>query len=332
MPAAGATKSFDLDNTTSNTYELTADGGTIVLLADMIFNTSGTPRKGMTFIFNYGGGVTATAPIVVSIFGATLTASQALYEAVITCYYTGSAWRVHICTDEQTGNKNIDGARLIDASVTSTALAGSIAITKMAVLTSRGCIPYGTVNGVWSSLDAKTAGYLLIGDGTDLKSVASSGDVTVSSAGVFSIGAGKVTAAMLAYAPQEYFEASLTIVSASVLTLNATPITIVAAPGVGKYIEVVSATSAMTFVSAAYATNTTVQLISAGADVAQLQDTAILLSTVTKNTKFKDVTSATAGQTQIIDNAALQVKVATGNPITGDSILEVKIIYRIVTI
>ncbi len=130
----------------------------------------------------------------------------------------------------------------------------------------------------------------------------------------------------------QLIEASLTIAVADVKLLNDTPLTIVAAPGAGKYIEVVSASSSLTFVSAAYAANTTLQLICLGADVAQAQDTSILISSVSKNTRFKDVTSATAGQTQIITNTALQVKVATGNPTTGDSIVIVKILYRIVTI
>jgi len=137
---------------------------------------------------------------------------------------------------------------------------------------------------------------------------------------------------MLANAPLEYFTAELSLTSANILALNGTPQTIVANPGSGKYIHVISATSQMTFVSAAYATNTTLQLINTGSDIAQLQDTAILISTVTKNTKFKDVTSAAAGQTQVIANTALQIKVATGNPITGDSTIKVTVYYTIETI
>lgn len=128
------------------------------------------------------------------------------------------------------------------------------------------------------------------------------------------------------------YTASLTIATASVLTLNGTPITIVASPGAGKYIEVVSASATMTFNSAAYATNTNLQLICAGADVAQVTNPTILIATVTKNTKFVDGQTPTAGQTQIIADTALQVKVATGNPATGDSDIKVKVSYRIVTI
>lgn len=50
----------------------------------------------------------------------------------------------------------------------------------------------------WERVAAKTSGQILVGDGTDIVSVAVSGDVTLSSAGVTAIGTAKVTNAMLA--------------------------------------------------------------------------------------------------------------------------------------
>ncbi len=50
----------------------------------------------------------------------------------------------------------------------------------------------------WERVSAKTSGQILVGDGTDVVSVAVSGDVTLSSAGVTAIGADKITAAMIA--------------------------------------------------------------------------------------------------------------------------------------
>jgi hypothetical protein len=50
----------------------------------------------------------------------------------------------------------------------------------------------------WERFTAKASGQILVGDGTDVASVAVSGDITLASTGVTTIGAGKVTAAMLA--------------------------------------------------------------------------------------------------------------------------------------
>jgi hypothetical protein len=39
-----------------------------------------------------------------------------------------------------------------------------------------------------------------------------------------------------------------------------------------------------------------------------------------------------ATSTQVIENAALQVKVATGNPTAGNSGIKVYVLYRIITL
>lgn len=62
----------------------------------------------------------------------------------------------------------------------------------------RGTVKVGGTADAPTDLDAKSSGQILVGDGTDIKSVAVSGDVTLSSAGAVAIGAGKVTSAMLA--------------------------------------------------------------------------------------------------------------------------------------
>lgn len=62
----------------------------------------------------------------------------------------------------------------------------------------RGSVKVGGVANAPTDLNAKTDGYILVGDGTDVKSVAVSGDVTLTNAGAVAIGAAKVTTAMLA--------------------------------------------------------------------------------------------------------------------------------------
>ena len=125
--------------------------------------------------------------------------------------------------------------------------------------------------------------------------------------------------------------AKLTIASADVLHLNTTPIEIIAAPGVGYAIEVISASMKMVYVSATYATNTSLELITAGATNSQA-------STVIKNSastirRFADATTlASATATQLVDNAALNVTVASGDPTAGDSDITVYVTYRIITL
>jgi len=125
--------------------------------------------------------------------------------------------------------------------------------------------------------------------------------------------------------------AKLTIATADVLTLNTTPIEIVAAPGAGYAIEVISASMKMVYVSATYATNTSLELLTAGATNSQA-------STVIKNSastirRFADATTlASATATQLVDNAALNVTVASGDPTAGDSDITVYVTYRIITL
>jgi len=125
--------------------------------------------------------------------------------------------------------------------------------------------------------------------------------------------------------------AKLTIASADVLHLNTTPIEIVAAPGAGYAIEVISASMKMVYNSATYATNTSLELITAGATNSQA-------STVIKNSastirRFADATTlASATATQLVDNAALNVTVASGDPTAGDSDITVYVTYRIITL
>ena len=125
--------------------------------------------------------------------------------------------------------------------------------------------------------------------------------------------------------------AKLTIASADVLHLNTTPIEIVDAPGAGYAIEVISASMKMVYNSATYATNTSLELLTAGATNSQA-------STVIKNSastirRFADATTlASATATQLVENAALNVTVASGDPTAGDSDITIYVTYRIITL
>lgn len=78
--------------------------------------------------------------------------------------------------------------KLVDDAVTNDKLANI----------ARGSVKVGGASNAPTDLNAKTNGQILVGDGTDVKSVAVSGDVTLANTGAVTIGAGKVTTAMLA--------------------------------------------------------------------------------------------------------------------------------------
>lgn len=125
---------------------------------------------------------------------------------------------------------------------------------------------------------------------------------------------------------------SLIIPTASVLTLNGTPLTIVAAPGTGYAIDVISASCRVTYNSVAYATNLNLRVITSGATDPQFDCNKILTVTVSAMWKMGEIEPTSATDTQIIENAALLIDVETGNPTAGNSDIEVYIQYRIITI
>ena len=102
----------------------------------------------------------------------------------------------------------VDGAKIADDAIDSehivdgaidTAHIGDDQVTnaKLANIT-RGSIKVGGTSDAPTDLDAKTSGYILVGDGTDVNSVAVSGDVTLSSGGAVTIASGAVENGMIA--------------------------------------------------------------------------------------------------------------------------------------
>ena len=123
---------------------------------------------------------------------------------------------------------------------------------------------------------------------------------------------------------------SVELTPAQVKTLNSTPITIVGAVS-GYAIEVISASVKIDFNTTAYATNTSLHLHIDGADdnVGQIGNN-ILLATVDQISSAYAPSNPSSGQTQVLANAALQVKVPNGDPTTGDSTVTVYVNYRLI--
>ena len=333
ITAAGGTFTLSVDSKLNKAHGYVS--GAVSLLANVVVTTSGTPVDGMTFEVSGNLKLLDLNGNTFTVFGETIDQDVITNaEFLVRSIYSSQAGKFITAVIPNFSSASfIDSGMLTSDSVSTVKIQdNALTYAKLQDFAARGYLLRGGVAGAPEEFDAKTSAQLVMGNGTDVTSIAMSGDVTISSSGVTTIGAGKVTPAMLSFSLSSYLEASLTIPTASVLTLNATPLTIVSAPGSGKYIEIISASCSMTYVSAAYATNTTLQLINEGATAAQLHNTAALIGTTTKNTKFIDATAAAAGGTQAITNTALQVKVATGDPTAGDSDIKVKVTYRIVTI
>lgn len=144
----------------------------------------------------------------------------------------------------------------------------------------------------------------------------------------------EIRAAKLSNSPQgdaniQHIKVELT--STEVKALNTAPLDIVAAPGAGKSIKVISASAQIAdFVSAAYATNLWLQLKTNTAGDAQATNSVILSSTVERHLNMAPVVPTGATSQQLVANEPLQAFVATGNPATGDSNLILHVAYCIV--
>ena len=174
----------------------------------------------------------------------------------------------------------------------------------------------------WERLSAKTSGQILVGDGTDVVSVAVSGDATLSAAGALTLA---VTQAKYVKVP---------VSSAEILAINATPKTIVAAPGAGFTTVIHKALLVLNYNSAAYANNGVLGLYETNAAGALLTGTLTLASFLaqtadTQKELHPTAASATTGLTRL-DNKAVVLTAATGETITGDSPVDVHCWYSTV--
>jgi hypothetical protein len=121
---------------------------------------------------------------------------------------------------------------------------------------------------------------------------------------------------------------SVAIGSAQILAGNTTPVQLVAAPGAGLAIIPISAVVKYTYITAAYATNTS-QVIYL--DTLNGSDNAlILIQTMLAQAANKSaVRSANSAvdENSIIANKALMWAIETGNPTAGSGRLDITVIY-----
>jgi hypothetical protein len=171
-----------------DTDELAADAVTGAKIADEAIDSE-----------HYVDGSIDTAHIAADAIDGTLIADNAIDSE----HYTdGSIDLAHLSADCVDGTKiaddAIDSEHYANGSIDEAHLANdAVTNTKLANI-SRGYIKVGGASDAPTDLNAKTDGYILVGDGTDIASVAVSGDVTLANTGAVTIGAGVVENSMMA--------------------------------------------------------------------------------------------------------------------------------------
>lgn|SRR3990167_2442533 len=310
--------------------------GAVTLAANFVITTSGTPTNGQQYrIFISLGGTLDLNGNAFTILGRNMdtdllqNTTGAVY--VVDAIYLNSAWKVSFLPNFLSSGF-IETGHIKDATIATGDIAdNAITFAKFQDFTGRGYILRGGAAGAPEEITAVTSGNLVMGNGTDVVSQAMSGDVTINGSGVTTIGAGKVTQSMLAFTLSSDQETTLSLTSAQILALNTTPITIVAAQGANKYIQPIDCVIVYSYSTAAYATNTTLELINESGTISLMEDTTALIGTVSKVVQMKATgTGAAAGQTQSLANAGLQVKVRTGDPTAGSGTIKLFLKYRII--
>ena len=127
------------------------------------------------------------------------------------------------------------------------------------------------------------------------------------------------------------YSVEVDIASSDILAIHTTPITIVAADGAGRGIEVISASISENVGTDAYSSGK-LKLKCTTATIPQFTDEEILKSTVKRCVKMLQVDSAYAStDTQIVGGDAV-VLTADANPTSGNGSFKVFVHYRFVAI
>ena len=125
----------------------------------------------------------------------------------------------------------------------------------------------------------------------------------------------------------------VTVTTGQLLALNATPKTLVAAPGALKAIIVEDIQLMLDYATTAYGGIAAGEDLEvrytdgSGALVATIETTGFLDATADE---YRQVFPVTTAATESVANAALVLRMATGEIITGDSPLKVRVRYRTV--
>lgn len=120
----------------------------------------------------------------------------------------------------------------------------------------------------------------------------------------------------------------ITLTPAEVLALNTAPKEVVANPGAGYAVELLSAVFSLNWESVAYATNgdLTIRTKTTNTVLSDTLAAADLLDNVADTVRVMQALSA---DVSLDDGEALELFCATGDPTAGNSPVRVRVVYRI---
>jgi hypothetical protein len=122
----------------------------------------------------------------------------------------------------------------------------------------------------------------------------------------------------------------VTIPSADVLNLGTTPYLLIDSPGVGYYIQVLTAACKVNFNTTAYATNTTINIYTDTATRVQHVFSNGLNATLSRIAVSAQQGINGAADTQLISDKGVYLKTQTTSPTAGDSDIIIYLTYRII--
>jgi len=122
-----------------------------------------------------------------------------------------------------------------------------------------------------------------------------------------------------------------TLTSAQILALNATPVVVIPAPRANEVIEIISAFAQLNYGTAAYATNTGLDLCYSGSPTVRIWNNTAILGDVSDIMRRLDKSSGASAQILRAGEAIVANNI-TGDPTAGDGTVTVYITYRVVAI
>ena len=186
-------KYVSLQNVSASADPASAPGGGVYLFA------SGTAGSSKLYLQNEGSSSPLdVASLSVDIDGFSALGGTGIAQGDNLLFSdAGTEKKITFSNFEDAIFGNLSGDATVAAGGALTIAADAVENSMLANIT-RGSVKVGGASDAPTDLDAKTSGQILVGDGTDIASVAVSGDATLAANGALTISAGAVENSMLA--------------------------------------------------------------------------------------------------------------------------------------